>query len=588
MRQFWSQRFARRGRAHLISHVQTLLTSACARLFSDRKKTIHDRFEFLLFDFVFSNLLMEKTPKAKFVEKRKLLTRSGLKMPQLPIQVNGDNYEPMELDVADSDDREELPVLDDVSLDLESYICHYHGIPRIHRLEFIADHCKSLRIEALTSAVNYIKENTYNVKEYTRLFKKLQEAKEERDGHSVGLLPDSAWIDTKTKQAGLRYERLENDLKNFSKNSMKENIRRGQDDLGDHFLDCGELENAFIAYSKSRDYVITHRNQINQCLNMIRVGILLKRWSAVSNHVLRAESQPNSDTQTNQAVSTKLHCAAGLFELNSRRYKKAAKHFLSTNFDHFNQPYSTSSTINRGIPHTMSSHHSSGPVASGSGLCSNFSSTIGNPHHDRDFPNSASQWELLAPVNIAVYGSLCALATYTRQELANHIINSASFKQFAELDPQLREAVARFYESKYAACLSILQEVKSILLLDMYLAPHVERLYRDIRNKAIVQYFEPYSTASMHKMAEAFNTTVIELEKEIIALIYDGHIKARIDSHNKILYAKNTDSRTLTFERAIKMGKIWQRQTQALITRTAILNAGLSVVSPTVNDRPGT
>lgn len=509
-------------------------------------------------------------------------------MPQLPIQANGDNYEPMELDVADPDERDELPVLDDVNLDLESYISHYHGLPRIMRLEFIADHCKSLRFEALTSALNYIKENTYNVKDYTRLFRKLQEAREERDGHNNQLFPDVAWIDTKTKQASLRLEKLDNDLKNFRTNSMKENIRRGQDDLGDHYLDCGELENAFNAYSRSRDFAITHRNQINQCLNMIRVSILLKRWSAVSNHVLRAESQPNNDNPTNPALSTKLHCAAGLFELNSRRYKKAAKHFLSTSFDHFNSPIQCygpmSNLLPRSTLHPIAVHPPSTSSAGASTSNNTCSGSLFSNHNDRD-PNSAGRWELLAPVNIAAYGSLCALATYSRQEIANHLINSTSFKQFAELDPQLREAVSRFYESKYASCLSILQEIKNVLLLDMYLAPHVERLYRAIRNKALVQYFEPYSTASMLRMATAFNTTVTNLEREITTLIFEGHIKARIDSHNKILYAKNTDPRTLTFERAIKMGKQWQRQTKALISRTAILNAQIFVSNSTCSDR---
>ena len=440
-----------------------------------------------------------------------------LKMSRLPMQSNGDSCEPMELDVIiDAEERDELQVLDDVNLDLESHISHYHGLNRIYRLDFIADHCRSLRVDALKLALNYIKENTCNVKDYTRLFKKLQEASPASDGL---LVPDTAWIDTKTKQAALKTERLENELKNFRINSMKENIRRAQDDLGDHYLDCGDLDNAYHAYTKSRDYVTTHRNQINQCLNIMRVSILSRRWSAVSNHALRAESQPNND---NPSVQTKLHCAAGLFELNSRRYKKAAKHFMTTSFDHFD-----------------------------------------------------THFAILMPVNIAVYGSLCALATFTRQELANQLINSTSFRQFAELEPQMREAVSRFHESKYALCLSILQEVKPILLLDMHLAPHVERLYKAIRNKALVQYFEPYSSASLHKMALAFNTNLDELEKDIVKLIYDGQIRAKIDSYNKILFAKNTDPRSLTFEKALKMGKTWQRNARILISRTTILSAGI-------------
>lgn len=484
-------------------------------------------------------------------------------MPQLPIQANGDSHEPMDLDIQDHDTIDELPVIDEVNLELESYISHYHGLQRIHRLEFIADHCKSLRVEALNLAINYIKEHTYNVRDYNRLFKKLQDALQERDGRPSSIIPDLAWIETKTKQAALRFERLDSDLKTFRTNSMKENIRRGQDDLGDHYLDCGDLESAFNAYIKSRDYILTHRSQINQCLNMIRAGLLLKHWTAVSNNVIRAES--NNDNTSNPSVATKLHCAAGLLELNSRKYKKAAKHFLSTNFEHFNQSTTTSgSAANNLRP---------GVNVPGGSSENNLMRLIRSAN-ERDI---GSQWDILAPINIAVYGSLCALATYTRQELANHLINSASFKAFSELEPQLRDVINKFYESKYAACLSILQDMKNVFLLDMYLAPHVERIYRLIRNKALVQYFEPYSSASLYKMAEDFNTSIGDLEREIITLVHDGQIKARIDSHNKILYSKNNDPRAQTFEQAIRTGKLWQRRTRALISRTVILNAGLVV-----------
>lgn len=38
----------------------------------------------------------------------------------------------------------------------------------------------------------------------------------------------------------------------------------------------------------------------------------------------------------------------------------------------------------------------------------------------------------------------------------------------------------------------------------------------------------------MRKMAAAFNTSVPSLEDELMQLILDGQIQARIDSHNKV------------------------------------------------------
>ena len=44
----------------------------------------------------------------------------------------------------------------------------------------------------------------------------------------------------------------------------------------------------------------------------------------------------------------------------------------------------------------------------------------------------------------------------------------------------------------------------------------------------------PYSSADLRLMASSFNTTLASLEDELMTLILDGKIQARIDSHNKV------------------------------------------------------
>ena len=46
----------------------------------------------------------------------------------------------------------------------------------------------------------------------------------------------------------------------------------------------------------------------------------------------------------------------------------------------------------------------------------------------------------------------------------------------------------------------------------------------------------PYMSADMRRMAEAFNTNVTALEDELMQLILEGQIQARIDSHNKVCF----------------------------------------------------
>ncbi|XP_062581559.1 COP9 signalosome complex subunit 1-like isoform X2 [Saccostrea cucullata] len=447
--------------------------------------------------------------------------------------------EPMQVDAQPEENdnvEEDRYVVENTTLDLEQYAAQYSGLAKLNRLLFIADHCPMLRVEALRMALAYVM-NTYNTSLYQQIHRKLQEAVTSSSSlpdavagaiHNVPNL-DTQWIETTSKKAALKLEKLDTDLKNYKSNSIKESIRRGHDDLGDHYLDYGDLSNALKCYSRARDYCTSPKHVVNMCLNVIKVSVYLQNWSHVQSYVNKAESTPEMTEHgkdSGQTVMTKLKCAAGLADLATKKYKSAAKYFLQANFDY----------------------------------C--------------DFP------ELLSPCNVATYGALCALASFDRQELQKNVISSSSFKLFLELEPQLRDIIHKFYESKYASCLKLLGEIKDNLLLDMYLAPHVNVLYTQIRNRALCQYFSPYLSADMRKMAEAFNTTVPALEDEIMQLILDGQINARIDSHNKILYAKDTDQRSSTFEKSFAMGKEYQRRTKALILRSAMLRNQIHVKSP--------
>ena len=97
---------------------------------------------------------------------------------------------------------------------------------------------------------------THNTVLYQRLHRKLADCVGGTANGQAGTVPDVAvgaadqgmgersfpaldlnWVDTRNKKAQMKLEKLDNDLKNYKSNSIKESIRRGHDDLGDHFLD---------------------------------------------------------------------------------------------------------------------------------------------------------------------------------------------------------------------------------------------------------------------------------------------------------------------------------------------------------------
>ena len=454
------------------------------------------------------------------------------------------HIEPMQLDASidvdvDVDDGSDLSnsdnnnfhIIDSAPFEVETYASQYSGHGKLIRLMYIADHCPPLQIDALEQAMKYVKTHTYNVSMYLKIHGKLvaaqtngqQQSSGEQQHSNVVVEPlDNGWIEKQTKLSQIIFEKLETDLKNYKTNSIKESIRRGHDDLGSHHLLCGDLTNALKYYTRSRDYCMGDHHLFTIFLNVIKLNIYLQNWSHVGSHIQKAEAGEFSTNQTNKS---KINCIAGLLNLVHRDYRQSAERFVKSHID-----------------------------------------------------DLKSLNDIMSPNNVAIYGGLCALATFDRDELRKKVLHNSDFRLFLELEPQLREAISRFLESKYPDCLKLLDELKDAFMLDIYLAAHVKKLYNLIRSRALIQYFTPYLSANLNRMASAFNTSVLALEDELMRLILDGMIQARIDSHNKILYAKDTDLRLSTFETVMEKGRDWQMKATSLILRTACARNGMITI----------
>jgi COP9 signalosome complex subunit 1 len=128
----------------------------------------------------------------------------------------------------------------------------------------------------------------------------------------------------------------------------------------------------------------------------------------VANYLDKAESTPS--TSEKKDVLAGFYGVRGLNELKSRSYKKAAFQFIGISFEE-----------------TEKLHQS------------------------------------LSPLDIAMYGTLCALTAFDRSELKSHLIENTNFKLFMDLDPKIRDLVFSFFNSEYAQCLNKLQEFRVFL-----------------------------------------------------------------------------------------------------------------------------
>ncbi|CAO3631023.1 unnamed protein product [Cunninghamella echinulata] len=310
---------------------------------------------------------------------------------------------------------------------------------------------------------------------------------------------------------------------------VKESIRVAQTKLGDYYYDIGELTQATRHYSQTRSYCVTSKNMIDMCFSMIKTQLEARHYPNVYTYIVRAESTPQIPDKINTISRLKCYNAiSSLFvtDSNSNRYT------------------------------TISNALTQGVALESSHLLN----------------------DIMAPNDVAIFGGLCALASLNRRQLQDLLSNNVSFKGYLELEPQIREIMDLFQSSKYSSCFALLDKYRNDWKLDLYLNSHVDNIIQCIREKAIVQYCIPYSSIDMNRMAFAFNTTVDNLELDLIRLIgQNGKISARIDSHEKILYANQKNQRKQAFDQSLSLGKDYEKSAKALMLRLNLLKADLVV-----------
>jgi hypothetical protein len=81
----------------------------------------------------------------------------------------------------------------------------------------------------------------------------------------------------------------------------------------------------------------------------------------------------------------------------------------------------------------------------------------------------------------------------------------------------------------------------------------------------------PFVTVKLPMMASAFKMEVPALEESLARLIADNQIAARIDSANKILYARHADQRNATYVQALSVGNKYIRDCKSLLMRMSLV-----------------
>ncbi|KAM3532332.1 hypothetical protein NHJ13051_000318 [Beauveria bassiana] len=411
--------------------------------------------------------------------------------------------------------------------DLDLYIQNYSGRTRFDRLLLIGKSCVPLQLDALKAAIAEAKSGR-DVSRYKQAWDCIRKlAPDEPEATR-----DEAWIDATEKSNKAETQRLESELKGYKNNLIKESIRMGNEDLGRHFEAIGKLNDATEAYSRMRQDVSTTKHIIDCGMHLANVSLYRRDWNMVLTNIGKITGVQSPDEE--ETLQSFVRLLSGIAHLNIGSYLEAAKNLLLTDF---------------AVPPAQYNH-------------------------------------VTSPNDIAIYGGLTALATMDRTELQRRVLDNQSFRTFLEHEPHIRKAVSLFVSGRYSNCLSILESYRSDYLLDVYLRQHVKDLYKRIRTKCIVQYFLPFSRITLESLDAAFGLPGESLEEELMAMIRNDFLNARIDARNKLLVAVQPDPRADMQRQSLKAAKKYERDATEHLRRINIISAGLEVLPGKV-EKPG-
>jgi COP9 signalosome complex subunit 1 len=309
----------------------------------------------------------------------------------------------------------------------------------------------------------------------------------------------------------------------------------GNEDMGHFYYACGDYSAAHKAYLRMREHCTSNKHLADMTLRLVYTSIAQRSWLTAQSHIVKVDSaQLKGDDKTK--LDPIVSATTGLAHLGVGSFRDAAAAFIST-----------------------------------------------SPAYLTAEPAAGITWqrEVISGNDIAVYGGLCALASMDRTELQDKVLGNNDFRNFLELEPHIRRAINLFCNSKYSACLEVLEGYRNDYLLDVYLSHQLASIYGRIRTKSIVQYFIPFSCVTLEEMATKFQLTgeFATIEDELETMINNGTLDARIDLVDRLLISPPTNPRYTVHSEALSMAEEYDHTLRLRLTRLNMLAAGFDIKS---------
>ncbi|KAK9461024.1 26S proteasome subunit RPN7-domain-containing protein [Lipomyces oligophaga] len=427
------------------------------------------------------------------------------------------------------------------SFELETYIQNYSGRNVVDRLMYIAEHCPGLAIPSLQLAIRQLKQ-TRDTAQYEDAVAKLNVL----DPSSLEATVDKAWLDRTEGEVRTEGDKLELELKSYKNNLLKESIRMGNADLGDFYLETGDLANASKFYQRQQEYCTTHQHFQDMAVNLARVAVYRRNWSLVHNALNHIEKLPTTRTD----IQPFLQAVRSISALANGNFSNAVDLFIGLSPDAINKP---SKKVDK----------------------------TGHVH--------PAITDFISVADVAVFIGLLSLATKSRIELQRLVDSNSNVKDYLEAESHIRKIIDSFLLFDYRTMFETLENYRTDYKLDYWLGPHADKLYMMIRENCYIQYVRGYKRGYLERLAARFGVERVAAEADLNLLISSGKVTdVKLDLQNDVFVEFIRDERTEVYDHVLKTAAAYERNAKLMLVNVGIQEGALEITPPLTNTRSST
>jgi len=428
-----------------------------------------------------------------------------------------------------SNSREELKAeMDYPKFDIKNYIADYKGRTKIQRLMFLADRCESARESAVQLLIQIGQSKGEDAIKDNNLYREIfKYGKQYLQKYPE---PDKKYMQQNSELNMIRRTQLEDEIQKWRNLANRTNSRRAHLNSASFLCELGEFEMAIHKLMDAKEFAETQAEMIECQMQIILASVKQGTLSHVEYEANRIFV--TCGKALHEPIRSQIQACMGLLFLKNGKFNMACTYFLqATRINSFS--------------------------------------------------------EILSKRDIGVYGALCALSDLKRDQLKAQLLGNIPFMAYLDKAPSVKKLVYAMTNSQYSIVLELLGGLKKDFLLDYYLHGVVDELMNAIRGKALVQYFKPFSSMNLTRMARDFGVSLSDIEEELRKAILSGEVKGKIDlaSHTLIGYQDVTDRHTI-LKTIVEEGETFCREAAVILCNLSLTARKMELNKSQMGDIP--